>query len=282
MNILFICTGNTCRSPMAEGYLSSKHLKGVYADSCGFCSADNPVSEYSALAMAEAGINISSHKSKQITSEILKWADKIICMTEEHKAILSSVYGEADKISVLGGFGISDPYGGDIAVYRKCRDEIFTAIDELCESGAFSDFTVEAAEEADFKKIAELEAECFSQPWSESALLDAYRHGTAFFATKRDGEILGYIGINTVLDEGYITDVAVFPQYRRQGIASALLKRLAAFAHRKGLSFISLEVRRSNEAAIKLYSGFGFLCEGERKDFYREPREDALILTKRF
>ena len=85
-----------------------------------------------------------------------------------------------------------------------------------------------------------------------------------------------------MLDEGYITNVAVFPQYRKQGVATALIKRVFELAQEKKLAFVSLEVRVSNSAAIALYEKAGFKEEGRRKSFYRDPREDALIMTKRF
>lgn len=280
MNILFVCTGNTCRSPMAEGYLKSKALNGVFVDSCGFSANGLPVSDYSALVMKECGIDISAHKSKTADRNIIDWADKIICMSEEHKKLVSVYFGEScSEISVLG---IPDPYGGDENTYRNCRALIFAALDDLIEKGFFSDFAVETAAESDLNSVASLEAQCFSQPWSEKALLEAYRHGTLFLTAKRGKELLGYIGMNIVLDEGYITDIAVSPEYRRKGVATALLKALLASAEKKKLSFVSLEVRHSNRIAIELYSKLGFICEGERRDFYREPREDALILTKRF
>ena len=85
-----------------------------------------------------------------------------------------------------------------------------------------------------------------------------------------------------MLDEGYITNVAVFPQYRKKGVATALIKRVFELAREKKLAFVSLEVRVSNSNAIALYKKAGFKEEGRRKSFYRDPREDALIMTKRF
>ena len=90
------------------------------------------------------------------------------------------------------------------------------------------------------------------------------------------------VGIKPVIDEGYITNVAVYPAYRRQGAGTALLKRVFEFAVEEKLRFVSLEVRVSNSAAVSLYEKLGFTTEGRRKDFYRNPREDALIMTKRF
>lgn len=281
MNILFVCTGNTCRSPMAEGYLRSKEIDGVTVLSRGLASDGSPVSLNSKTAMAEVGIDISGHISRQITDRDIKNADKIICLSPSHKAVLLSAGVPQEKLYILGK-GISDPFGGDITVYRRCRDEIFAAIDELQKDGFFGNICIVPLELRLVKDIARLEALCFSEPWSEEGILEAYRLGTKFFIAENSKQLMGYIGIKAVIDEGYITNVAVYPQYRGIGVATALINKVFDFAKEKGLSFVSLEVRASNTAAVSLYEKTGFKEEGRRKDFYRLPREDALIMTKRF
>lgn len=272
MNVLFICTGNTCRSPMAEGYVNNK-FSNITAKSCGIFADGSPVSKNSETVMAEIGIDISAHYSTQISSELIAWADKIVCMSRSHKQTLESVGITAE---VLGN-GILDPYGSNTKTYRLCRDEIIKEIDKL-----FSGFSVVPMDYLHIKDIAKLEKVCFSTPWSEQSILDAFKTGTRFFVCEKDNKVLGYVGISAILDEGYITNVAVFPEYRNQGVASALLSHLEEFAKEKSLSFISLEVRESNANAISLYNKFGFAVEGKRKNFYTFPQEDALIMTKRF
>lgn len=281
MNILFVCTGNTCRSPMAEGYLRSKGIDGVTVSSCGLASDGSPVSQNSKTAMDEVGIDIGGHISKQLTDRDINGADKIICLSPSHKAVLLSAGVPADKLFVLGN-GISDPFGGDISVYRRCRDEIFAAVDALQKDGFFSNICIVPLEPRHIKDIARLEELCFSEPWSEEGILEAYRLGTNFFVAETDKTLIGYIGVKAVVDEGYITNIAVFPEFRRKGAAKALLNEVFRFAREKQLSFVSLEVRPSNAAAVSLYQKTGFKEEGRRKDFYRLPREDALIMTKRF
>lgn len=274
MNILFVCTGNTCRSPMAEGYLRSKNIKNLTVSSCGLNALGDKVSQNSADVMNEIGIDITNHISKQITKEDIKNANKIICMSHSHKQFLESI---GVQNAVVLGNGICDPFGCDIETYRQCRNEIIKEIDKI-----FSSFEVKPIEYHHIKEIAELEKICFSTPWSEQTISDAFKTGTRFFVAEKDNKILGYVGISAILDEGYITNVAVFPEARRQGVASALLETLFDFAKEKRLSFISLEVRESNVSAISLYKNFGFKTEGKRKNFYSSPEEDALIMTKRF
>ena len=130
--------------------------------------------------------------------------------------------------------------------------------------------------------LARLEALCFSAPWSRQALAEELTNPAAVFLVAEEGGVpLGYAGMHCVLDECYLDNVAVFPQARRRGVAGALLAALEERARARGGSFLSLEVRPSNTGAVALYRGAGFEEAGRRRDFYRAPREDALILTKR-
>ena len=135
--------------------------------------------------------------------------------------------------------------------------------------------------ERDAKYIAEIEQYCFSTPWTEKQVKSC-DNSTVFFLAKADGKTVGYGGMYTVLDEGYITNIGVMPDYRRRGIGAKLVSKLIDYSVRNSLSFLSLEVRVSNIAAIKLYDSFGFKEVGKRKNFYSNPKEDALIMTRYF
>ena len=271
MKIIFVCTGNTCRSPMAEGYLKSLNIGGLEVASRGL-QAGGGVSENSVAAMQEIGIDISAHTPRNLTREEIDGADIIICMTATHKAILESAGVKAD-IRVLGS-GISDPFGGDIDSYIAARNDIMSEIDRML-AGYMRGFFPR-----DSKEIAEIEAQCFSTPWSEQAITDSVKNGTEFFIFEKNFSVAGYVSLNTVLDEGYINNIAALESFRRQGIGARLLKRVDAFAKEKSLSFVTLEVRESNTAAIALYAAAGYLHAGVRKGFYEAPRENALIMTK--
>jgi ribosomal-protein-alanine N-acetyltransferase len=131
--------------------------------------------------------------------------------------------------------------------------------------------------------IAEIERLCFSQPWSENALHEELFNDTACFiaAVTETGETIGYAGLHCILDEGYIDNVAVRPEYRRQGVAAQLLEAFLRFGRAK-LSFLTLEVRASNDPAIGLYKKYGFLEVGRRKNYYTAPVEDAILMTLEF
>ena len=135
------------------------------------------------------------------------------------------------------------------------------------------------------EELEKLERICFSRPWSRKMLAEELDNQCAAFLVAEDsvsGRVLGYAGLMVVADEGYITNVAVFPEYRRQGIAAQILQVFVQFAEANRLAFLTLEVRPSNAAAIALYQGFGFEEVGRRKNYYDLPKEDALILTKYF
>lgn len=143
--------------------------------------------------------------------------------------------------------------------------------------------TITAMKPEHVERLAEIETECFSMPWSYEALAEELSNPLAVFLVALcDGEIAGYVGMTQVIDEGYMANLAVTEAYRRRGVAHALLERLMEHAEEQKLSFITLEVRRSNEAAQKLYESFDFKVEGERKEFYVNPVEDGLILTRTF
>lgn len=132
-------------------------------------------------------------------------------------------------------------------------------------------------------QIAALEKTCFSHPWSEELLRQALWNEAAAIvvAEGEDGTVLGYAGVSTVLDEGYIDNVAVNPRFRRQGVADELIAALARFGRAK-LAFLTLEVRASNAPAIALYRKHGFEEAGRRKNYYTKPAEDAVIMTRYF
>ncbi len=271
-NIIFVCTGNTCRSPMAEGYLKSKR-KDLNVISRGLAADGSRVSENSKTAMEKIGIDISSHISRRLTLEEAENAHLIVCMSPSHAEFLKCAGISEEKIKTLG---VNDPFGCDLETYEECRDQIIKGIDNL-----FSDFTVRTFKETDEKFIADLEKECFSQPWSEQSILDAVNNNTVFFIAQENEKIIGYAGLQIILDEGYITNVAVTSTSRRKGVARALMEKVLELGEEKDLAFITLEVRESNLAAQSLYEKLGFKKEGQRKNFYQNPKENALIMTKR-
>ena len=143
-----------------------------------------------------------------------------------------------------------------------------------------ADFTIVPMGTEHLDAVALLEQLCFPHPWSRASLEEVLKNPCAcFFAAEIDGKTAGYAGMHCASGECYVDNIAVFPEYRRVGAASALLHALIGYAKQESCEFISLEVRPSNRAARTLYESFGFQQEGLRKRFYSSPVEDALILT---
>ena len=130
-------------------------------------------------------------------------------------------------------------------------------------------------------QVAELEKLCFAMPWSEKSVAGELDNPLALWLVAMDGESLaGYVGSQTVMDETDMMNLAVAPQFRRQGVGEALVNALTASLKELGSRCLTLEVRASNEAARALYGKLGFTEIGRRRGYYRDPREDALILRK--
>ena len=129
--------------------------------------------------------------------------------------------------------------------------------------------------------LSKLEKLCFSVPWTRAQLISQLPdENHDFIVMEADGEAIAYVGMMYVLDEGYISNVAVSPAYRRQGIADKLISQLLKSAEDKELTFVTLEVRQSNIPAISLYEKNGFIKVGQRKNYYDLPKEDAILMTK--
>lgn len=129
--------------------------------------------------------------------------------------------------------------------------------------------------------VAEMEKLCFSDPWSENSVASELTNPLSLWLVAVDeNRVVGYIGSQSVLDGADMMNVAVHPDCRRRGIGRALIERLVAELKKTPVKFLMLEVRASNDAAIHLYEHLGFVQVGCRRNYYRNPKEDALILRK--
>ena len=129
--------------------------------------------------------------------------------------------------------------------------------------------------------IAQLEKVCFSDPCSEKSVASELENELSLWlVAEEDGQVCGYVGSQTVLGETDMMNVAVHPDFRRRGIAEALVNALVEALKAKGSHCLTLEVRASNSPARALYEKLGFSRIGTRKNYYRNPKEDGLILRK--
>ena len=136
---------------------------------------------------------------------------------------------------------------------------------------------------ADVPAVARIEEACFSRPWSEKSLRESLEAAPyTFYVAVNGDDPVGYIGAYLTGDELNLTNLAVFPLWRKRGVGTALLREVMNLAAGRGLYGVTLEVRESNLAAIALYRKFGFTSAGKRKNYYDDPAEDALILWRVF
>lgn len=146
------------------------------------------------------------------------------------------------------------------------------------------EYKLTAVTEAMLPELAAIEKSCFSSPISEDMLQYMLGNARQYLAAAVDAEnrVLGYAGMMTVLDEGYIENIAVHPDARRNGIGAALVQHLLDEGAERELLFLTLEVRESNAPARALYEKYGFEIVGVRKNYYEKPTENAILMTKWF
>lgn len=134
---------------------------------------------------------------------------------------------------------------------------------------------------AHVSSVAELEKVCFSAPWSENSVASELNNPLALWLVAVENDRLaGYIGSQSVEGEADVMNVAVHPDFRRRGIAEELCRQLVSVLNERDVHRLTLEVRASNAPAIALYEKLGFTLVGRRPNYYRHPKEDALIMRK--
>ena len=242
---------------MAEGLFCAELEKQGLSSLCSVKSAGlaatvgAPPSDNAVSAAKKYGADISAHRSNALSQYDLSEENYYICMSPSHEAVLRQ-----------------------FEIYEK-MPQVFRLV--------FGFDEIHPMTKSDIAGVAAIEKGCFVHPWSEQSLSEELDNDTArFFVAILDGMAVGYIGANNISGEVYVTNVAVLPEHRKKGIAKALLTKLIAQCKSENAAFLTLEVRESNAPAIALYQSFGFTERGQRKRFYSDPEEDALIYTLDF
>lgn len=155
-------------------------------------------------------------------------------------------------------------------------------ISELQERQNSQQIVVREAVLKDMKAIHELEQMCFDMPWSLESLYEdiCENPNTCYLVVEQDGEIVAYGGMWIIIDEAHITNICVHENYRRMGYGTLLMEQLFCWAKKRGAEKMTLEVRVSNEGALKLYGNIGFTVAGVRKKYYANNGEDAFVMWK--
>lgn len=228
-------------------------------------------------AMAKRGIDLTAHRAKQVSGELLRGADLVIPMTREHGRYLWQIGCPAEKLCLTAE--IDDPFGGNEALYDACARQLDALCDGLLERWQTEIF-LSPAGYGDAEAITALESVCFSDPWSLASVESEMKKDSAVFLCAKSGEELcGYASFSHVCGVGSINNVAVAPFFRGQGIGRRLVAALMEKAQKLSLNELTLEVRETNLPARKLYESLGFAPAGRRKGFYAHPAEDAILLT---
>lgn len=142
-----------------------------------------------------------------------------------------------------------------------------------------NELSIRPMRKSDLAEVLRLEGECFPHPWTRGMLEEELRRENgAFLVARHWRELVGYAGVIYIMEEGHVTNLAIRKTARRKGIAGRLLLHMIEDGAMRGIRFLTLEVRRSNLPAIRLYEKFGFTVIGERKRYYLDDDEDALIM----
>lgn len=288
-NILFVCTGNTCRSPMAEYYFNHKMKNNEYAArSCGIAAhGSGCMSKYAAqiikmyIPESETGL----FRSRQVDEGMIAEAYRMYGITKRHAEYLKENFHQyQNKIFAMPN-DISDPFNGSLDTYKKAYEDIKIAVDAIIKELLTCEFTIVPMTAESLASVCEIERESFSDPWTpgmfEEILSGEYAlNGCAVFVTiqTQESKVAGYAGFYKVGGELQIQNVAVAKKFRNSGFASHLLTYIIEYAKKNFISVLTLEVRESNVAARSLYEKFGFKEVGVRKNYYRLPRENAVLM----
>ena len=269
--------------------LNKNKIFNVECKSAGICAkTGNFASNNAVKVLRELNIDLRPHRSSNILNlKNISDYDIFATVNGSISDTLVTLGINPRKIYTLNKErgGISDPFGGDLACYRDARDTIYVALKELLvfvqNVNKIKNLKIVRAENNHLDEIYKIEKESFTDSWStESLKSEISNKNTIFLVAVYEKEVLGYILGKVSIESVDVLKIAVKLQFRRFGVSKLLLKAFIDSAIKFGIKELFLEVRVSNNVAISLYKLFEFKVIGIRKNFYADPKEDALLMKK--
>lgn len=292
--ILFVGHSDTRVVPLCAAVMKylciNKGITDFEFYSSGFWAVEGcPADDELLTSAGEVGIDLSSHKAHYVTLEDLNNASLIIPQDAMiARGVASALENKKEKI--YRPIDAYDPANGYIHSFRQSRQECIAFCEKLLKklvsiqkerekAIASLEYRPVAIQEA--PQVLALETACFSHPWTLKNICSEIEKDTAiFWGAFHNNKMVGFASCYMVPEVAYMNNVGVDPEYRQMGIGEQLMTHLQTVAASRGANVLTLEVRSKNASAIALYEKLGYKNHGTRRFFYRDPPDDALIMTK--
>ena len=264
--------------------------KNIKCESAGFFAESGSVASNNTVeVLSELDIDASGHRARCVSELDLSDFDVFVVMSEDMVAFLSELGVNAKMVYVLNRDrgGVADPYGGDVFVYKKVRDDIKCSLQGLYDFvkkiDILNNAEVVSADLSQLEPICEIEKVSYSDPWTKESVRSEILCDNSFFFTLVSRMfVLGYACMKVFQDVADLVKITTHPDFRRLGVARLLMNHLFSCSQRIHLRKLFLEVRESNVSALGLYESCGFVKICLRKNFYQNPVENAISMVKIF
>ncbi len=293
--VLFVGHSDTRVTPLCAAIMKylciNKEVENIEFSSSGFWAMEGQSVHPSLLRSAgEIGIDLSQYKSHYVTMEDIQSASLIVPQDAMVARGVASALGEGNKEKIYRPMHVYEPDNSAVQVFRRSREECLAFCEKLLKKLVVTEKEREkVASVVVYRPVTKEEAEqvllleeaCFSHPWTLANIeSEIDKENSIFLGAFFEGKMVGYASLYHVAGAGFMNNVGVHPDYRHLGIGETLMQQLETLSLEIDLKIISLEVRSKNKVAIGMYEKLGYKKRGQRPLFYRDPMDDADIMTK--